>query len=561
MSYKPRSLFSLIDDINRTLFLPHIQRPFVWDRDQMARLFDSLMRNYPIQTLLFWRTKDAIKARRFMPELEWDADLSDFYDEAISKENVQKVFVLDGQQRLQTLFTLFAGGLDGGHEAYVDLTSGSVADAEGLKYHVDFSRTAPSQAWYRLRDLKEADAQRNAEEIADRENDRLAGALKEGPDERKQREKLVRRNVSQIASLLREERHFWIQELDGVANEFPYKTILDIFVRVNSGGTKLDAADLMFAAMKEQWSDIEQRVEEVAEMLNRTQLGFDKNLVLKCLVVAHGRGAELEPEKFTGPASGKLLEEIETEWPRAEAAFKELVDFIERDLGLFSEKAVRTFNSFVPLFDYLFHNPSPGESARLQMRAFHYKAQLFGWFGAQTDSIINALHTRLGKPLMQFPLDSVKDYFKGKQDVELTRQHALNMRVRHIVLNLVYFDTFGVSPFKVRFKGNEPHIDHIYPQSALRSKLGLGADEVNAMGNYRFIGALDNIRKRAELPSTYFKRLKDGGVDIKRHLLLDDYANDPAKLVFSKEAYLEFLKARGDRIVEIAKRVVNPKPS
>jgi uncharacterized protein with ParB-like and HNH nuclease domain len=65
MSYKPCSLFRLIEEINRRLFLPHIQRPFVWEEEQMLRLFDSLMRNYPIQTLLFWRTKDEIKARKF----------------------------------------------------------------------------------------------------------------------------------------------------------------------------------------------------------------------------------------------------------------------------------------------------------------------------------------------------------------------------------------------------------------------------------------------------------------------------------------------------------------
>ncbi|MEQ1830563.1 MAG: hypothetical protein ABL921_31700 [Pirellula sp.] len=56
------------------------------------------MRDYPIQTLLFWRTKDAIKARKFMSSVEWDADLHDYYDTAKSEMGVEKVFVLDGQQ-------------------------------------------------------------------------------------------------------------------------------------------------------------------------------------------------------------------------------------------------------------------------------------------------------------------------------------------------------------------------------------------------------------------------------------------------------------------------------
>lgn len=69
MSYKSRTFFRLIEDINASLFLPHIPRAFVWEVDQICRLFDSLMRNHPIQTFLFWKTKDYIKARKFVPEL------------------------------------------------------------------------------------------------------------------------------------------------------------------------------------------------------------------------------------------------------------------------------------------------------------------------------------------------------------------------------------------------------------------------------------------------------------------------------------------------------------
>ena len=91
-----------------------------------------------------------------------------------------------------------------------------------------------------------------------------------------------------------------------MASEFPYRRVLDIFVRVNSGGTKLDASDLMFAAMKEGWSEIEEVIEETTELLNGTNLKFDKAFPLKCLLVAHGRGAEASPEKFTGADGEKL---------------------------------------------------------------------------------------------------------------------------------------------------------------------------------------------------------------------------------------------------------------
>ncbi len=95
MSYVPRSLFRLVEDMDSgSLLLPHIQRAFVWDEDQMVRLFDSLMRDYPIQTLLFWKTREQIRTRRFMTALEWDCDLSSLYDKAKSAEGVEKTFVL-----------------------------------------------------------------------------------------------------------------------------------------------------------------------------------------------------------------------------------------------------------------------------------------------------------------------------------------------------------------------------------------------------------------------------------------------------------------------------------
>jgi Protein of unknown function DUF262 len=571
MSYKPRSLFRLIDAINRSLFLPHIQRPFVWDEEQMLRLFDSLMRNYPIQTLLFWRTKDEIKARKFMEQIEWDADLSDFYEPNISKVGNEKIFVLDGQQRLQTLYAIFFGAISSPDnkraEAYFDVTCGIAPDEQGLMYKLQFSTAPLELPWYRVADAIGKDTQKNSEEVADRINEALdtLGSTKspeqwESTQDAKAREKRVRRNMSQLVSLLRDDKHFWIQELDGVASEFPYRRVLDIFVRVNSGGTKLDASDLMFAAMKEGWSEIEEVIEETTELLNGTNLKFDKTFPLKCLLVAHGRGAEASPEKFTGADGEKLLDDMNAGWDRAESAFQELRDFMKNDLKVYADKVIRSYNSFIPLFDFLYQNPKPNEASRAMMRAYHYKAQLFGWYSQSTDTVINTLHSIVGTPSTTgFQLGDIKDYFRKRGNyVELQRHHLNETRLRFILLNLVYVDQMGSSPFDVKFKGNDPHVDHIYPQSMLRSKLDLLSADINHLGNFRFVGATDNIRKRAELPASYFARLKDTGIDIAKHLLLDDVAKEPSKLLFDLTSYTAFRDRRFERMWEILTATVNP---
>jgi hypothetical protein len=567
MSYVPRSLFRLLEDMDSgNLMLPHIQRAFVWDEDQMIRLFDSLMRDYPIQTLLFWKTKEQIRARRFMIALEWDRDLSSLYDRARSAEGVEKTFVLDGQQRLQSLHTIFRGGilLDDGSlaEAYFDTTAGDVeVDGTDLRYKLVFSSKALALPMFRIRDLSERHAMTNALTLADDLNDDLESRLAEDADQRRQRERRVRANLQQLDSILRHDKYFWIEELDGVAKPYPYSRILDIFVRVNSGGTKLTQGDLMFAAMKEGWEDIEERIEQTVDLLNGTTLAFDKTFPLKCLLLAHGEGAEVHPNKFLGTHGEALLKRIEEHWDRAEETFQQLRDFIEQPLRVSSDKLVRSYNAFAPLFDFLFHNPKPDEGTRVRMAAYYHKAQLFNWFSRQTDAVLNSLHSMLGKQMVGgFPLDEIKQFFRASrgEEVEVQRAHLSENRIRSMLLNIVYADRWGTSPFGVAFKGNEPHVDHIYPQYMLRSKMGMGSTEINDIGNLRLFGATDNIRKRGELPDSYFGRLKKQGVPIDKHLLVPRYASDPQLLKFDPDSFREFRMARREEIWRSLKRTVDP---
>ena len=86
------------------------------------------MREYPISTLLIWKTKEVIKHRKFIDNYGQDLKLTDFY---VPENQHSKLLVLDGQQRLQTLFI----GLKGSYcnkELYFDVLSG---DARGTGGH------------------------------------------------------------------------------------------------------------------------------------------------------------------------------------------------------------------------------------------------------------------------------------------------------------------------------------------------------------------------------------------------------------------------------------------
>jgi hypothetical protein len=313
----------------------------------------------------------------------------------------------------------------------------------------------------------------------------------------------------------------------------------------------------MFATIKVGWDNAEAEIEDTVTLLNQnTTLHFDKSVILKALVLVNGAGSVLSPDKFDNRA---LVAKIDANWAKADAAFAELRDFIVRDLCLYTDKVVRSYLSFIPLFHYLYLHPRPDPNNRALMKSFFYRAQLFSWFRSGTDSRLDKLNEIVaGAADCTFPLAAIKAWGTGPLglQVDLTASDLILSRHRQLLLNLLYVETQSGSAFNVAATENEPHIDHIYPRSQL-AKLGLTSAEINHIGNFRYIGASDNKRKRAELPDSYFSKLKAANIDIKRHLLLDEFAQDPTKMVYDVPTYTRFRDARAAEILCIATKVVN----
>lgn len=115
------------------IVLPAIQRSFVWEEKQIYNLLDSILRGYPIGIILSWETYDAIRYRNFDKEYRSES-LYTYYDN--EKEKLQ--LVLDGQQRLQSLYIALRGAYEG-MELYIDLLSGrDKRDLSGDRFNFRF---------------------------------------------------------------------------------------------------------------------------------------------------------------------------------------------------------------------------------------------------------------------------------------------------------------------------------------------------------------------------------------------------------------------------------------
>jgi len=102
--YQVTTIAKILNRINKDLFIPAIQRPYVWSPEQVVSLFDSLMSGYPIGALMIWNrppnNPDNWKIYKFIKDFIKRNIHNDLYN---IDENQPVSLVLDGQQRLTTL--------------------------------------------------------------------------------------------------------------------------------------------------------------------------------------------------------------------------------------------------------------------------------------------------------------------------------------------------------------------------------------------------------------------------------------------------------------------------
>lgn len=126
-----------------------LQRPFVWSEEQIAKLFDSIMRGFPIGTLLIWHTDAPVKRQNFVAD--WPGSI-DAVGAGLLQSTDAKDIVLDGHQRLQSLLIGLAGSYNG-RELYFDVTSGEPTSIDGIRYRFGFKDAYMGWPWVRFKSI------------------------------------------------------------------------------------------------------------------------------------------------------------------------------------------------------------------------------------------------------------------------------------------------------------------------------------------------------------------------------------------------------------------------
>ncbi|MBO0699188.1 MAG: DUF262 domain-containing protein [Zavarzinella sp.] len=318
-------------------WLPNIQRPFVWREDQIERLFDSILREYPIGTLLVWKTNGQVKRRKFIDNYFHGIDLSVFYVPVDAKP---KQLVLDGQQRLQSLFIGLHGSY-GGRELYFNVLSGDVREPEDTKYKFKFFEPGKAQPpWFRFKDLVAS------EKIFAR---LAADLLAQFPDPISEKEEeRLQENLALVDKTFKTDESVAYQELDSIDRPELYteEDVVEVFIRANSGGTRLGKSDLLFSLLISAWDEADARIGDLLDKLNAKGYAFNRDFVLKTCLTLLDKGARYEIEKFRDSTT---RQQIEDEWEQIEAAILEVQDYVYGKTFVRSDKALPSYLALIPL--------------------------------------------------------------------------------------------------------------------------------------------------------------------------------------------------------------------
>ena len=96
-STRVRRLFHYLEDFEKGYIqIPPFQRDFVWDNKKKLQLLDSIKRGYPIGSILFWKPDKKLAQE--------DTDLQTVGAYYLPKRQIDFFYILDGYQRLSTLF-------------------------------------------------------------------------------------------------------------------------------------------------------------------------------------------------------------------------------------------------------------------------------------------------------------------------------------------------------------------------------------------------------------------------------------------------------------------------
>ena len=517
---------TILDQIDLgAMALPEFQRGYVWNREQVRGLMYSLYRKHPVGSLLVWVTQTE------------NADARG--DQPLQVGSVK--LLLDGQQRISSLYGLIQGKppkfFDGDAKAFTGLHF-NVKD-EVFEFYLP-TKMKGDPCWLDVTEVLKEGVGKTMQKLL------------QIPDLQADIPQYLNR-INAIENIKSIDLH--VEEVSGA--DKTVDVVVDIFNRVNSGGTKLSKGDLTLARICAQWPDARDEMKKRLAKWRKAGYEFSLDWLLRCINAV-----------VTGEALFTAMKDVSTsEFKDGLALTESIIDrvlnLIASRLGLDHDRVLGS-RFAIPLMARYLHQRGgklKNQAERDRLLYWYVHTLLWGRYSGSTESVLNkdleaieAANSQSENGALDKLIGNLRD---NRGDLKLNEQDFSGSSKGNRFYPLLYMMT-RVCHARDWGTGDELsnhllghlsslQIHHFFPK-ALLYKAGLGKREVNAIANFTFLTQETNLEVTDRNPVDYVPeyQIRTPG-SIESH-----WIPVGEKELFQTSSYANFLEARRHLLAEAA---------
>lgn len=574
----PITIAQAIERIHRNEYLlPAFQRDFVWSAEQIEKLFDSLMKGYPISSMLFWKVKGGTKTDfRFYKFLSAFIQYHRICNDPIPTDNINDFYaVLDGQQRLTSLYI----GLCGSY-AYKDYRkrwdySEYNFPTRHLYFNISRKYTQEESDREFIFSFVDKNISKENDLFIDKSNEKwfrvgkilaLHQDYNYGIDEFAEDnniDKESKRLLRLLDNVIHTKLNINFYEED---EQKPDKAV-NIFIRINSGGTALSFSDILMsiAIANCKQMDAKTEIKNLVEHVRSKGFNISHDFILKSFLYLYHKDVRSLITSF----NLGFIELVENNWTRIRDAVSNLFDLL-RSFGL-TDFTMTSYNAAMPILYYLYHKgiyqdfyKKIGNREDCEIiKKWLFSILLRRAFGASADSV-------LAQSRRAYTTDITGSYIK--ETVTLFPATEINSEIRKLsdvgddfIEDLLYSQKDSRYSFPILamlypdldYRNNNVHQDHLHPASAYndleeKDKEKYGWQVYNSILNLQMLDANENESKNAK-PLEKWVSEQTRNKDMRK--FMEDHLIPDTDLSLSN--FSDFIEKRKAMLVQRIRKMIN----
>ena len=391
--------------------MPAFQRQYVWSMEQIEKLWDSILLDYPIATFLFWHVDDDNVTWdtyfcNFLSEVTFDSrKQADSVNYELSNIDVKitNTAVLDGQQRLTSLFLSLLGNAhirqkharknnNGGlvTKLLIELNKNKLAVDEeeynSKKYDIKFSekvgKLSPTQFEIKsILDKKFQDETTRAKAIE-------AAIVNVPADSKEYATEILNKLYNKIFV----EKLIRFTEIQDMKQD----DALEMFVRFNSGGKALRKSEITMSILEAYWPSAKT---EFGKLLTNSYAGFGSDFIIRSALMLYG-------DVIKSNISKQIAEELKNNWNEFKKAFKNL-EIVLKGMKIEVSRFSSSWNVLLPIVYFIYYNPNYNNNLD-GIRAYLVRAVLFTYFQSGTTGKLQQMKSSINSNDQEITVDMLE---------------------------------------------------------------------------------------------------------------------------------------------------------